>query len=130
MQQQQPVTVDLTETTVKTGRKQPAAAAPASCDMNWESADTIGAEEQRVYTTLPRPLPDYALQHVFAQFGVVDFVRLQSDPRHGVVQFASAESAAAALKGLAGSSITGLALTLSATDPLQPRNSKRPRVAS
>lgn len=69
--------------------------------------DCAGAEERRLYTTLPRPLPDYALAHVFAQYGPVDFVRLQSDARHGVVQFASAESAAAALAGLAGSDICG-----------------------
>ncbi len=66
-----------------------------------------GAEERRLYTTLPRPLPDYALAHVFAQYGPVDFVRLQSDARHGVVQFTSAESAAAALAGLAGTDICG-----------------------
>ena len=69
--------------------------------------DCAGAEERRLYTTLPRPLPDYALAHVFAQYGPVDFVRLQSDARHGVVQFASAESAAAALAGLAGTDICG-----------------------
>lgn len=131
LQKQQPqVVADHSEAAIKTGRKQPAAA-PAASDMNWESPQPAGAEAQRVYTTLPRPLPDYALQHVFEQFGTVEFVRLQSDQRHGVVQFAVAESAAAALKGLAGASITGLALTLSATDPLQPeRNSKRPRVAT
>jgi hypothetical protein len=50
MQQQQSETVDLTETAVKTGRKQPAAAAPASCDMNWESADTIGRSCRPVMT--------------------------------------------------------------------------------
>lgn len=57
---------------------------------------------------LTRPLPDYALHNVFQQFGGIDFVRLQSDPRYGVVQFAAVESAAAALKGLAGASIVGL----------------------
>lgn len=61
-----------------------------------------------MYITLTRPLPDYALHNVFQQFGSIDFVRLQSDPRHGVVQFAAVESAAAALEGLAGASILGL----------------------
>ena len=35
---------------------------------------------------LTRPLPDYALQHVFAQHGVVEYVRLQRDKRYGLVQ--------------------------------------------
>lgn len=81
--------------------------------------DCAGAEERRLYTTLPRPLPDYALAHVFAQYGPVDFVRLQSDARHGVVQFASAESAAAALAGLAGSDICGQ-VRRSASHPKRP----------
>ncbi len=66
-----------------------------------------GAEERRLYTTLGRPMPDYALEHVFSAYGAVDFVRLQSDARHGVVQFASAEAAAAALAGLTSSDICG-----------------------
>lgn len=52
-------------------------------------------------------MPDYALQHVFSRYGGVDFVRLQSDARHGVVQFATAEAAAAALAGLTGTDICG-----------------------
>lgn len=66
-----------------------------------------GAEERRLYTTLGRPMPDYALEHVFSAYGAVDFVRLQSDARHGVVQFASAEAAAAALAGLTSTDICG-----------------------
>lgn len=66
-----------------------------------------GAEERRLYTSLERPMPDYALEHVFSRYGAIEFVRLQSDPRHGVVQFAAAEAAAAALAGLTGTDICG-----------------------
>lgn len=52
-------------------------------------------------------MPDYALEHVFSRFGAIDFVRLQSDARHGVVQFVTAEAAAAALAGLTGTDICG-----------------------
>ena len=31
-------------------------------------------------------LQDYALEHVFSAYGTVEFVRLQSDARYGVVQ--------------------------------------------
>lgn len=43
---------------------------------------TLGCDTQ----VLTRPLPDYALQHVFAQHGVVEYVRLQRDKRYGLVQ--------------------------------------------
>ena len=52
-------------------------------------------------------MPDYALEHVFSRYGAVDFVRLQSNACYGVVQFATAEAAAAALAGLAGTDILG-----------------------
>ena len=35
---------------------------------------------------LTRPLPDYAIHHVFSQHGPVERVRLQSDTRYAVVQ--------------------------------------------
>ena len=66
-----------------------------------------GAEERRLYTSLERPMPDYALEHVFSRYGTVDFVRLQSNACHCVVQFATAEAAAAALAGLSGTDILG-----------------------
>jgi RNA recognition motif. (a.k.a. RRM, RBD, or RNP domain) len=52
-------------------------------------------------------MPDYALEHVFSRYGTVDFVRLQSNACYGVVQFATAEAAAAALAGLSGTDILG-----------------------
>ena len=52
-------------------------------------------------------MPDYALEHVFSRYGTVDFVRLQSNACHCVVQFATAEAAAAALAGLSGTDILG-----------------------
>ena len=35
---------------------------------------------------LTRPLPDYAIHHVFSQHGPVERVRLQSDTRYAVVE--------------------------------------------
>lgn len=79
---------------------------------------------------LTRPLPDYALQHTFSEFGHVMYVRLQRDARFGVVKFATADSARAALGGLNGTNICGQALAVSLVDPLQSsRITKRARVA-
>lgn len=79
---------------------------------------------------LTRPLPDYALQHTFSQYGSVVYVRLQRDARFGIVKFTSAESAKAALAALNGTNICGQALAVSLVDPLQSsRITKRPRMA-
>jgi uncharacterized OB-fold protein len=65
------------------------------------------AKERRLYTTLELPISDFGLELVFSRYGQVDFVRLRSGGRHGVVQFATAEAAAAALAGLDGTKLLG-----------------------
>ena len=37
-------------------------------------------DECTLFTVLTRPLPDYALQHVFAQHGLVEWVRASPAP--------------------------------------------------
>ena len=106
-----------------------AADCPAGCENEWE-AESPATDECLVYTMLTRPLPDYALQHTFSEYGPVVYVRLQRDARFGIVKFTNAESARAALGALNGSNICGQALAVSLVDPLQSsRISKRARVA-
>ncbi|CAL8466686.1 g6222 [Coccomyxa elongata] len=90
----------------------------------------IVPDECTLFTVLTRPLPDYALQHVFAQHGLVEWVHLRSDERYGVVRFTGAEGARRALEALHNTTILGEALLVTTADPLATlRNSKRPRVA-
>ena len=57
-------------------------------------------------------------------------VQLRSDERYGIVRYASADAARAALDTLNGAEILGEGLTVSRTDPVATaRNTKRPRVA-
>lgn len=108
--------------------RRPQANSPG-CENEWE-AESAATDECLVYTVLTRPLPDYALQHTFSEFGHVMYVRLQRDARFGVVKFATADSARAALGGLNGTNICGQALAVSLVDPLQSsRITKRARVA-
>eukprot|EP00803_Ostreobium_quekettii_P004750 evm.model.scf_891.1 EVM.evm.TU.scf_891.1 scf_891:1779-4952(-) len=71
------------------------------------------AHETKVFTMLTRHLPDYAIRHVFAKCGTVEYVRLQKDGRFGVVKFATPEAATAAVQMLNGTDICGEALTVS-----------------
>ncbi|KAK9916623.1 hypothetical protein WJX75_005036 [Coccomyxa subellipsoidea] len=90
----------------------------------------IMPDECTLFTVLTRPMPDYALQHVFSQHGAVDWVHLRSDGRYGIVRLADAEAARRALEALNNITICGEGLTVSKTDPLaNARNTKRPRVA-
>lgn len=101
----------------------------AGREGEWE-AESAATDECLVYTLLSRPLPDYALQHTFSQFGSVMYVRLQRDARFGIVKFTNADSARAALAALNGTNICGQALAVSLVDPLQSsRITKRARVA-
>ena len=101
----------------------------AGFENEWE-AESAATDECLVYTMLTRPLPDYAIQHTFSQCGPVVYVRLQRDPRFGIVKYANAESARAALTALNGTKICGEALAVSLVDPLQSsRITKRARVA-
>jgi RNA recognition motif. (a.k.a. RRM, RBD, or RNP domain) len=59
------------------------------------------------YTTLGQPLPDFALELVFSRYGKVESVHLQSAGRQGIIQFANAKAAAAALAGLGGTKLLG-----------------------
>ena len=89
-----------------------------------------------VYTTLARPLPAYALEHVLSAHGPVATVTLHPGaPRSGVAVFADARSAAAAVAALDGTRVLGEALSVSLVDPLAADarapapHSKRPRIA-
>ncbi|KAK9804003.1 hypothetical protein WJX72_011888 [[Myrmecia] bisecta] len=113
------------------GHKVSRRASPASqeSEAEWE-AESGAVDERRLFTLLTRPLPDYALEHVFSKYGQVEFVRLQHDKRYGVVRMRSPAAARAALECLNGTQICGEGLSVMVTDPLQgSRNSKRPRVA-
>lgn len=60
--------------------------------------------------SLTRPLPEYAVRHLFSRFGEVQAVVLEeTDSRYGRVKFTSARAAQDAL-GLDGSTILGEAL--------------------
>ena len=61
----------------------------------------------------------------------VESARLRADERYGVVTFAAADSARAAVAAMNGTQLCGEALTVTATDPQAgARTSKRPRVAA
>lgn len=101
----------------------------AGSENEWE-AESPATDDCLVYTLLSRPLPDYALQHTFSQFGQVVYVRLQRDTRFAIVKFTNPNSARAALETLNGTNICGEALAVSLVDPLQSfRITKRARVA-
>lgn len=47
----------------------------------WDGLDVVPADDCRVYACLTRPLPDYAIRHVFSKFGPIEYVQLQHDDR-------------------------------------------------
>ena len=75
-----------------------------------------------VYSALNRPLPDYALTHVFQQCGPVEFVRVLPDERVALIKYTSAEAAAAAVGSLNGVEVLGEVLQVRATPPLSFRD--------
>ena len=61
----------------------------------------------------------------------VESARLRADERCGVITFAAADGARAAMAAMNGTQLCGEALTVTATDPQAgARTSKRPRVAA
>ncbi len=61
----------------------------------------------------------------------MEAARLRADERYGVIVFAHAEGARAAVAALNGTQLCGEALTVTITDPQAgARTSKRPRVAA
>ena len=72
-----------------------------------------------IYTTLTRPLPAYALEHVLSAHGALVSVALRpSAPRHAVAVFADARAARAARDALDGSRVLGERLSVALVDPL------------
>ena len=84
-------------------------------------------DRSRLFSKLSRPLPDYALFHVFSKYGNVEFVRLQRDKRHAYVKFSTVEEASAAMDGLNGTNILGEKLKVAVAD-LRRDSRKRPRL--
>ena len=74
-----------------------------------------------VYSALTRPLPDYALTHIFQQCGNVEFVRVLPDERVAMVKYSSPEAAAAAVGSLNGVEVLGEVLQVRASPPLSLR---------
>ena len=71
---------------------------------------------------LSRPLPDYAVFHVFSKYGNVESVSLQRDKRHAFVKLLLA-----AIAGLNGSEVLGEKLKVAVAD-LRRDSRKRPRL--
>ncbi|KAK9810800.1 hypothetical protein WJX73_008634 [Symbiochloris irregularis] len=119
------------------GRRQPPGSPESEGDSGSASGTTVpsplpsgGAyDEHVVYTIMTRPMPSYALEHVFAAYGPVEWVRLQRDSCYGVVRFQNPGSATAAVDALNGTNICGQALSVLTTDPLSAARNKRPRMA-
>jgi RNA recognition motif-containing protein len=75
-----------------------------------------------VYSALSKPLPDYALTHVFKQCGNVEFVRVLPDERVALIKYSSAEAAAAAVGSLNGVEVLGEVLQVRSSPPLSFRD--------
>ncbi|KAK9841804.1 hypothetical protein WJX81_004164 [Elliptochloris bilobata] len=115
---------------LKAGRRQPPASAEDS-EVDWEAESGPADDGRTVFTLLSRPLPPYALEHFFSRHGKVESARLRADERYGVVTFATADGARAAVAAMNATQLCGEALTVTATDPQAgARTSKRPRVAA
>ncbi|KAL6785046.1 hypothetical protein ACKKBG_A02220 [Auxenochlorella protothecoides x Auxenochlorella symbiontica] len=81
--------------------------------------DAADPDPTVVYSRLARPLPDYALSHVFSRCGPVDAVRVLPDVRLAMVKFRDAESAARAVATLHGTEVLGEVLAVCASPPSQ-----------
>ncbi|KAL4539612.1 hypothetical protein Ndes2437B_g02024 [Nannochloris sp. 'desiccata'] len=75
-----------------------------------------------VYSALTRPLPDYALTHVFEQCGHVEFIRVLPDERVALIKYTSPEAAAAAVGSLNGVEVLGEVLQVRSSPPLSFRD--------
>ena len=93
------------------------------------SSGSAGAapDRSRLFSKLSRPLPDYAVFHVFSKYGNVESVSLQRDKRHAFVKFSLAEEAEAAIAGLNGAEVLGEKLKVAMAD-LRRDSRKRPRL--
>lgn len=96
-----------------------------------QQAASSDSPQGQVYTFLEKPLPDYAIKHVFSSHGEIVSVTVHADdPRYGLIRYANMESAIQALQALDGTDLFGIPLSVMASDPLQAsRTPKRARVA-
>jgi RNA recognition motif-containing protein len=78
----------------------------------------LQGDETVVYSALSRPLPDYALTHVFSQVGPVEFVRVLADERVAMVKYCSPEGARLAVGSLNGTEVLGEVLHVRHSPPL------------
>eukprot|EP00887_Chlorella_sp_A99_P005987 scaffold27.g5987.t1 len=69
------------------------------------SPAAAAADATVVYSALSRPLPDYALTHVFSQVGKVEYVRVLADDRVAMVKYATPDGARAAVGSLNGTEV-------------------------
>ena len=105
----------------------PSGGGEAGEDTNSAGAVGVELDHSRLFSKLSRPLPDYALFHVFSKYGNVEFVRLQRDKRHAYVKFSTVDEASAAIDGLNGTNILGEKLKVAVAD-LRRDSRKRPRL--
>jgi RNA recognition motif-containing protein len=78
----------------------------------------LAHDDSVVYSALSRPLPDYALTHVFSQVGPVEYVRVLADERVAMVKYASPEGARLAVGSLNGTEVLGEVLHVRHSPPL------------
>lgn len=62
----------------------------------WDG-ESVPPDDTALYAFLTRPLPDYALEHVFNQHGNVEFVKVHQDARYAFIKLRDADSAHNAL---------------------------------
>ncbi|PSC73543.1 RNA-binding 45 isoform B [Micractinium conductrix] len=100
-------------------QQQAAAAAAGSAGMSPVKPLGIPPHDDTiVYSALSRPLPDYALTHVFNQVGPVEFVRVLADERVAMVKYCSSEGARLAVGNLNGTEVLGEVLHVRHSPPL------------
>lgn len=88
-------------------------------------------DDCKLFTALTRPMPEYAIHHLFSKFGKIDYVRLQPrDSRMGVIKFTTGEAARDALQMLNGANVLGETLSVSSTSsPMVPTGNRPSQVA-
>lgn len=74
-------------------------------------------DETVVYSALNRPLPEFALSHVFSQCGDVEFVRIMGDERIAMVKYYNSTAARRAVGQLDGAEVLGEILQVRASPP-------------